>query len=135
ITLLNRNAMEEYQNLNFDEAQRLLKEALELATRSGLSQHTIRARTYLNLGIVTLVGLRQRDAAIRHFRKALQIDPEIKLNRTQASPEIRQAFDEAVQGLGSRPADLPAEELLLHDPVRASIRGQPIAVAAFPNEE
>src|SRR5215471_1977407 len=135
ITLLNRNAMEEYQNLNFDEAQRLLKEALELATRSGLSQHPIRARTYLNLGIVTLVGLQQRDAAIRYFRKALQIEPEIKLNRTQASPEIRQAFDEAVQGLGSQPADLPAEELLMHDPVRSGVRGQPVTIGVFPNEE
>jgi hypothetical protein len=135
ITLLNRTAMEEYQNLNFDEAQRLLKEALELATRSGLSQHPIRARTYLNLGIVTLVGLRQRDAAIRYFRKALQIEPEIKLNRTLVSPDIRAAFDEAVQGLTTQPADLPSEELLLHDPVQTGVRGQPVTVAVFPQAE
>jgi len=135
IALLNRTAMEEYQNLNFDEAQRQLKEALELATKSGLSQHPIRARTYLNLGIVTLVGLRQRAEAIRDFRKALQIDPEIKLNRAYVSPDIREAFDEAVQGLTSQSSDIPSEELLLHDPVSTGVRGQPITVAAFPKEE
>jgi hypothetical protein len=88
----------------------------------------------LNLGIVTLVGLKQREPAIRLFRKALQIDPEINLTRAMASPEIRDAFDEAVKGLGSQPADVPVEELLLHDPVPTSVRGQPLTVVAFPQE-
>src|SRR4051794_29120954 len=69
ITLLNRKAIEQYQSLNFDEAQRLLREAIDLAESSGLLQHPIRARTYVTLGIVTLGGLKQREEAIKYFRK------------------------------------------------------------------
>jgi hypothetical protein len=136
VAVLNRKAMEEYQNLNFEEARRLLEEALDLAARSGLSQHPIRARTFLNLGIVTMVGLRDRDAAVRHFRRALEIDPDIKLSRAFASPDIRGAFDEALQGLASAPPQLPRPtgEMLLHDPVLTSLQNQPITVAVFPQQ-
>jgi hypothetical protein len=129
IALLNRRAIDEYQNLNFDEAQKLLREALDLATQSGLNQHPIRARTYVTLGIVTLGGLKQRDAAVNYFRKALQIQPEIKLSRSLANPEIEGAFNEAVAGLGSAPPrELPPEKLLVHDPVRTAGQGQAITI-------
>jgi hypothetical protein len=144
MTLLNRKAIEEYQNLNFDEAQRLLREALTLASNAGLSQHPIRARTYVTLGIVTLGGLKQREAAIDLFRMALQIQPEIKLSRGLANPEIQSAFDEAVETLAKAPPlqdngalpvpRLPPEKLLVHVPVQTSGRGQAISIVASPHE-
>jgi tetratricopeptide (TPR) repeat protein len=141
ITLLNRKAIEQYQNLDFDQSQRLLQEALDLAEHSGLNQHPIRARTYVTMGIVALGGLKQRDLAIRYFRKALQIQPEIKLSRGLANPEIEAAFDEAIAGLGSEPNDEAApgapglpEKPLAHDPVRQAIQGQAVAIAASPDQ-
>lgn len=136
IALLNRKAIEEYQNLDFDQAQKLLHDALDLAGKSGLNQHPIRARTYVTLGIVTLGGLKQRDAAIKLFRKALQIQPEIKLSRGLANPEIEAAFEEAISGLASEPReDLPPEKLLVHEPTQAAGQGQSIAIAATPDKD
>src|SRR5882724_9102123 len=130
ITLLNRQAIEEYRKLNFDEAQRLLDQALDLAAGAGLTQHPVRARTYVTLGVVTAGGLKRRDVAVRLFRKALQIQPEIQLSAELATPEVEAAFDEAVRGLASEPRveRLPSE-LLVHEPVTAGTRADPITIA------
>jgi len=144
ITLLNRRAIEAYQDLNFDEAQRLLRQALDLSEARGLSQHAIRARTCVNLGIVLVGGFKDREQAIKLFHQALQISPEIRLSRALANPQIQEVFDEAVRRLGSEPATpppppaavvaLPAEKLLAHDPVRTGLRGSALTITASPDE-
>src|SRR6266700_4896691 len=135
ITLLNRQAIEEYRRLNFDEAQRLLDQALDLAVSAGLSQHPVRARTYATLAVVTAGGLKRRDVAVRLFRKALQIQPEIQLSAELASPEVQVAFDEAVQTLGREPkVERQAGELLVHEPVTKGNRGEPITIAVTPDD-
>jgi hypothetical protein len=142
ITLLNRKAMEAYQELNFDEAQRLLRQALHLSEARGLSQHSIRARTCVNLGMVLVGGFKDREQAIKLFHQALQISPEIRLSRAMANPQIQEVFDEAVRRLASEPAAptttppldaavaLPAEKLLVHNPVRTGLRGNALAITA-----
>jgi len=135
IALLNRQAIEEYRKLNFDEAQRLLDQALDMAASAGLTQHPIRARTYVTLGVVSAGGLKRRDVAVRLFRKALQIQPEIMLSPDLATPDVQAAFDEALRGLGNEPKveRLPSE-LLVHEPVTAGTRGDPITIAVTPDE-
>jgi hypothetical protein len=135
IALLNREAIEEYRKLNFDEAQRLLDQALDLAANAGLTQHPIRARTYVTLGVVSAGGLKRRDVAVRLFRKALQIQPEVMLSPDLATPDVQAAFDEAVRGLGNEPKveRLPSE-VLVHEPVTAGTRGDPITIAVTPDE-
>ena len=119
ITLLNRKAVDAYQHLEFETAVRLLNEALDQSERAGLTQHPIRARTFVTLGIVTLGGFKQRDQAVKYFRKALQIQPEVRLSPGLANPEIQAAFDEAIAGLGSGGSDeLTPEKALVHEPVR-----------------
>jgi hypothetical protein len=145
ITLLNRRAVEAYQELNFEEAQRLLRQALDVAEAHGLSQHPIRARTYINLGIVLVGGYKDREQAIKMFREGLQISPEIRLSRALANPQIQEVFDEAVRRLSSEPVSstpspppsaaiaLPAEKLLAHDPVRTGLRGTPLTITVAPD--
>ena len=89
ITLLNRKAVDAYQHLEFEAAMKILNEALEQADRAGLTQHPIRARTFVTLGIVSLGGFKQRDQAVKYFRKALQIQPEVRLSPGLANPEIQ----------------------------------------------
>ena len=89
ITLLNRKALEAYQHLEFETAMRLLNEALDQSERAGLTQHPIRARTFVTLGIVSLGGFRQRDQAVKYFRRALQIQPEVRLSPGLATPTSR----------------------------------------------
>src|SRR4051794_19178528 len=136
ITLLNRKAVDAYQHLEFDTAVRILNEALELSDTPALKQHPSRARTYVTLGIVTLGGLKQREPALRYFRKALQIQPEVRLSPGLANPEIQGAFDEAIASLASGAGDemLP-EKALVHDPVAVGQAGRPVPISVVPDKD
>ena len=100
VTKMNKKAVEEYENLNFDEAKKILKEALDFCGQNGLDKHPVKARTYIHLGTVIIGGFKQRDVAIKEFRKALEIEPDIKLTKSLANPEVQEAFDEAVAEMG-----------------------------------
>jgi Tetratricopeptide repeat len=138
VTKLNKKAVDEYQNLNFEEARKLLKSAVEICTQSGLENHPVTARTYIHLGIVTFTGFKQRDEAIKQFRKALEVQEDIKLDKILATPEVQEVYDEAVE---QRKADVaatkkpptepkPAGEGIDHDPVTQSRQGSPITIKA-----
>ena len=146
VTLLNRKAIEAYQNLNFDEAQRLLREALALTDARGLSQHAIKARTCVTLGMVLLGGFKQREEAIRLFQQGLQISAEVRPSRALANPQIQEVFDEAVKRMASAPVveavaagpvvaspELPEEKLLVHQPITSAARGRSISVETTPD--
>ena len=100
VTKMNKKAVEEYENLNFEESRKILKEALDFCSQNGLDKHPVKARTHIHLGIVILAGFKQREVAIKQFRKALEIQPDIKLTKSLANPEVQEAFDEAVAGMG-----------------------------------
>jgi hypothetical protein len=96
IAELNRKALDDYDNLNFDDAKTALKNALALCDRNGLGSDPVRAQTYLNLGVVLLASDAQhRDVAVANLRRAIQIQPDIKLPERLANPEVQQAFVEA----------------------------------------
>jgi hypothetical protein len=96
IAALNRKALDDYDNLNFDDAKTALKNALALCDRNGLGSDPVRAQTYLNLGVVLLAADAQhRDVAVANLRRAIQIQADIKLPERLANPEVKQAFAEA----------------------------------------
>jgi hypothetical protein len=95
VTALNRQALEAYGAQDYDTARSLLKQALEVCNASGLDNHPIKARTHIHFGIVAIVGFKQRDLGVKHFKKALEIEPEIKLTKSLATPDLQDAFEEA----------------------------------------
>jgi len=136
ITILNRKAVEAYEHLEFETAVRILNEALELSERAGLTAHPVRARTYLTLGIVTLAGLKQRPLALTYFRKALKIQPEIRLSPGLANPEIQAAFEEAIAELESGASDeLQPAKALVHEPVRSAQGMQAVPITVSPDKD
>jgi Tfp pilus assembly protein PilF len=134
VTKLNKRAVDEYQNLNFDEARKLLKEALDDAAEAGLESHPVTARTYVHLGVVVFAGFKQKDEAIKLFRKALEIQPDIKLDRSLANPEIQEVYDEAVAAqkseAGGGEKKAPAEGGITHEPVTRATQGSAIVIKA-----
>jgi len=141
ITKMNKKAVEEYENLNFEEARKILKDALDIASQNGLDKHHIKARTHIHLGVVILGGFKQRELAMKQFRKALEIQPDIKLTKSLANPEIQEAFDEAAKPIeegtgGEKPEGEKPEqpgkpsEPLVHKPVTRATQGKPIAIEA-----
>jgi hypothetical protein len=100
VTQLNKKALDAYQNQDYEAARALLKEALELCASAGLVKHPIRARTHIHFGVVAIVGFKQREVGLKQFRKALEVQPDIKLTKSLANPELQDAFEEAVLAAG-----------------------------------
>src|SRR5262245_25511948 len=136
ITTLNKKAVDEYQNLNFEEARKLLKNAIELCGQSNLDNHPVTARTYIHLGIVTFTGFKQKDEAIKYFRKAIEIQADIKLDKILATPEVQEVYDEAVEQhkADSAPKTPPPPpkpgEGIDHEPIAESPQGTAITIKA-----
>jgi hypothetical protein len=107
ITQMNRDALTAFQAKKYEDARKVLKQALDLAASAGLDKHPIRARTHIHFGIVAIVGFKQRDLGIKQFKKAIEIQSDIGLTKTLITPELTEAFNEAKGGGGATPT--PAE--------------------------
>ncbi len=106
VTNLNKKALDAYEKQDFDTAKDLLKQALDVCASAGLDTHPITARTHIHFGVVAIVGFKQHDVGIKHFRKAIEIEPDIKLTKSLVTPELQDAFEEAVlAGNGSGGGD------------------------------
>ncbi len=121
---LNRQAMEAYTNLEIDQAERLLGQALQVAQRGQVRGAPL-ARTHINLGVVAIGGTGDNAAGLRHFIEALAADPSVELDPLTSTPDIRSTFALARQRAGVAGGDTsnaimsaaPASGNLSHIPV------------------
>jgi hypothetical protein len=95
IAKLNKQALDAFDSLNFDQAKTLLDQALAQGASAGLDKDPSIARTHLNLGMLLIAGFQKRDDAIDHFKTALTIQPDITAPAGLFNPEVQAAFDEA----------------------------------------
>jgi hypothetical protein len=121
---LNKKAVDAYENLDLDEARKALMTALEICATEGLNRHPLKATTHLNLGVVLVGGLKQREAGMKQFRRALEIDPNAKVPKRLTNPEIQSAFEAATKEMTGSPP-------LATEP-GPSTPGQPAAEAPRP---
>ncbi len=131
ITKLNKKAVDEFENLNFDQARKILKDALDACSRSGIEGSQIAARTHVHLGVVLFAGFKQKDDALAEFKKALEIAPDIKLDKLLATPEIQEVFDQAVEAQkgatgGAEPP--PPADVITHEPITRATQGKSIPI-------
>jgi hypothetical protein len=147
VTKLNRDAVADVEVREWEGAKKKLLDALVLAKRAGLDNHPIMARTYVNLGVVYVMGFKNRDKGVQSFRRALEIQPDIGVTRIIAvTPEVPEVFEEAggrpgrvqfaVPGDGFGEPDLPAHVSGLECPVVAQTRvdqAVPVRCAVSPN--
>jgi hypothetical protein len=108
ITQMNRDAVTAFQAKKYEDARKVLKQALDLASSAGLDKHPIKARTHIHLGIVIMVGFNQRDLGIKQFKKAIEIQSDIGLTKSLVTPELTAAFNEAKGGAGAGPTTTPS---------------------------
>jgi hypothetical protein len=132
ISKLNKKAVDEFENLNFDQARKILKDALDACSRAGLEGSQVAARTHVHLGVVLFAGFKQKDDALAEFKKALEIAPDVKLDKLLATPEIQEVFDQAVEAqkgdkTGGETAAASADALT-HEPVTRATQGKPIPI-------
>jgi hypothetical protein len=93
---LNANAMEAYNALDINAAGSMLEQALQVAYDNGITGPLL-ARSNLNLGVVYIGGLGDKDSALSYFVQALCADPGVQLDPLTSSPDIQEVFDVAKQ--------------------------------------
>lgn len=98
---LNNQAMEAYNSLDVNRAISLLDQALSTAQRAGIGSGQLVGGTYLNLGIVQIGGVGNRQLGFEHFVRACCLFPSIQLDPLISTPEIASAFQQAQQSAAS----------------------------------
>ena len=68
---LNRQAMDAYNNLEVEQAMTLLQQALQAAQRGRVTGAPL-ARTYMNLGVVSIGGMGDNAGGLDYFVQSLQ---------------------------------------------------------------
>jgi hypothetical protein len=131
ITKLNKKAVDEFENLNFDQARKILKDALDACAKAGLESSDVAARTHVHMGVVLFAGFKQKDEALAEFKKALEMAPDVKLDKLLATPEIQEVFDQAVseqKGGGGGGEKVAAADAITHEPITRAAQGRSIAI-------
>ena len=102
-----KDAMEQYDLMDYDAARKLLNQALATAKKAKLDKDAISARAYLDLGIVSFVN-NDPDAAKLSFLSAVQIEPKIQIDAAYKTPEMAKLLDQARSEAGGGGAAEPA---------------------------
>ena len=140
---MNKQAMSDYDALEFSMARKTLMDAVAIIRQSGLDDTPVAAKTYLDLGIVYFAGFKDRSRGLQQFVRALRINPAIKLDPNVATPEIDEMFAEAKKQIGDvaakqpdpqaeTPADNGGDPVkgLSHTPIDETLPDHPITVKA-----
>lgn len=90
-----REAMENYDLMEYEDAKRLLNEAISLAKRKRLGDNPLVAHLYLHLGIVLYSGFQDVEGARVAFIDAVSINPKIQVNPAYRTGELEKLVEEA----------------------------------------
>jgi hypothetical protein len=111
IESLNAKAIAAYEAGDSEAAKTVLMDAVVLGKENGLAEDAALARTYLNLGLVHIEGLKDQERGQRFFTLALRVDPGVKLKPSLASPAIGRAFEEAQASANEQRAQETANQV------------------------
>jgi hypothetical protein len=139
-----KEAMENYDLMDYDAAKKLLTQALSIAKKNKLDKDPIVAKAHLDLGIVQFVN-NDADAAKLSFLSAVQIDPKIQIDAAYKSNEmsklLEQVRKEASGGGGpSEPEPAPpaanaidctSVQGMQHTIIDTAKGGAPLAIEAY----
>jgi chemotaxis protein histidine kinase CheA len=101
IEALNTSGMTSYQAGEHERAKAQLMEALVVGKKADLDTNPVLARTYLDLGIVSLEGLKDKEKAARYFTLALRIKPTIEIPPVLATEGVKRELEQARSGLAA----------------------------------
>lgn len=103
-----KEAMENYDLFEYEEARKQLNSALVLAKKHKLESNPIVAKVHLSLGIVYYAGLKDEPSARLSFTSAVEIDPKIQIDAAYRSAEMAKLLDEVRADLsGGTTVDTP----------------------------
>lgn len=136
-----KEAMEQYDLMDYDAAKKLLNQALQTAKKANLAKDTVSAKAYLDLGIVDFVNGDQAGAK-EAFATAASIEPKIQIDPAYKTAEMAKLLD-ASRGAasgggesgggepGEAAADCSSVKGLQHDIIDTAKGGAPLKIEAL----
>ena len=103
-----KEAMENYDLLEYEEARKILNQALTIAKKAKMESDPVTAKVHLRLGIVYFAGLQDAESAKLSFLNAAEIDKGIALDKAYSTPEMQKLLEEAKAEAGGGGGDEPA---------------------------
>lgn len=88
--------MENYDLLEYEEARKLLNQALTVAKKAKMEREPVTAKVHLSLGIVYFAGLGDAESAKLSFLNAVEIDNNIQLDKSYSTPEMAKLLEDAL---------------------------------------
>jgi hypothetical protein len=119
---LNRQGMDHYNNLEIEEALEKLERAVQIAQQSNVTGAPL-ARTYMSLGVVQVGGMQDNAAGLDAFVRAIQADPDVRLDPLTSTPEVTTVFNMARRQAGEGPGPGPDPDPDPVDPTPAPDQG------------
>ena len=95
-----KEAMENYDLLEYEEAKKLLNQALTIAKKAKLDSDKGTAKVHLALGIVYYAGFQDAESAKLAFASAVEIDPKVQIDPAYRTADMAKALDDARAGAG-----------------------------------
>lgn len=95
-----KEAMEKFDFLEYEEAKKLLGQALAIAKKGKLDKDPITAQIHVRVGIVYAAGLKDTDAAKVAFAAAVELDPRVQIEAAYKTPELQRLLEDARGGAG-----------------------------------
>lgn len=136
-----KEAMENYDLLEYEEARKQLNSALTIAKKAKIENDPVVAQVHVRLGIVYFAGLSDPDSAKLSFLTAVQIDPKIQIDAAYKTPDLQKLLDEARSdgggggdggdGGGGDAVDCGAVTGLQHTIVDTAPGGRALAIEAL----
>ncbi|MDX2018837.1 MAG: hypothetical protein SF187_01245 [Deltaproteobacteria bacterium] len=126
VLTLNREAMELYEELEFELAKRSLDEAVATIRSAQLESHMVAAKTYGNLGILFAAGFKDAEKAAAYFQSALAVKADYQLPKEFTTPEAVAALQAARSG----PAVAKEAAAINKEPEAATTRAKGSSEAA-----
>jgi len=107
---------DDYIAARFKDADKKLQKALKLCGKKSCSPRVL-ARIQRDVGVVAIGGLKRKKSGAAAFAKAVELDPQIRLEPEVTTPEIESAWKQAGGEVPEAPkAEEPAEEPIELEP-------------------
>jgi len=129
-----KKAMEHFDMLEYEQAKKLLLEAVVIAKRAHLEKSRVLAETYLYLGILHFAGFEDVPSAKLAFMDAVAVDPNVKLDVAYRTSEMKALLDEVKAEVTAAPpegtVDCSKIKGVEHDIVDTADPGKPKTLRA-----
>ncbi len=128
------SAIEDYDFLQIQDAEKKLEEAVALAERNGVETSPVLANVYVMLGIVRFAATRDEAVTEDIFVQGVEADANVDIDPVYQTPTLKDIMARARKRAKPKTSDTPppsAGDGLTHEPIQTADAGKDLEVEAL----